>query len=256
MVAGISGVHTGPGATALTRMPRSARFVASALVNATMPALVVAVVQQLRGRLRGLDGRGVDDACAGRHVCGRGLAQPEHGVEVRLEHPVELLGGDAENAVRLRHLVGGVVHQHVDAAELVHRTLDYPHAVLLAADVTGDQHGLAPGLAHQFRRLLGISLFFVQIGQKEVGALAGEGDRDRPADAGVAPGDHRRAAGQPARTAVGPLAVVRFRSHPLATAGMVLLLAGQLVRSRVLRPRILLRVLVVRHAGNSLDRRP
>jgi hypothetical protein len=42
MVAGISGVQIGPGATALTRMPRPARFSASALVNATMPALVVA----------------------------------------------------------------------------------------------------------------------------------------------------------------------------------------------------------------------
>src|SRR5947209_4641459 len=32
--AGFSGVHVGPGATAFTRMPRSARFVASAIVKA------------------------------------------------------------------------------------------------------------------------------------------------------------------------------------------------------------------------------
>jgi hypothetical protein len=42
MVAGIRGVQIGPGANALTRMPFSARFAPRALVNATMPALVVA----------------------------------------------------------------------------------------------------------------------------------------------------------------------------------------------------------------------
>ena len=42
MVAGISGVQTGPGATSLTRLPLSASFWPNALVNATMPALVVA----------------------------------------------------------------------------------------------------------------------------------------------------------------------------------------------------------------------
>jgi hypothetical protein len=38
--AGFSGVHTGPGATALTRMPRSTRLLASALVKAWMAPLV------------------------------------------------------------------------------------------------------------------------------------------------------------------------------------------------------------------------
>ena len=38
--AGLSGVHVGPGATAFTRMPFSATFVASALVNALSAPLV------------------------------------------------------------------------------------------------------------------------------------------------------------------------------------------------------------------------
>jgi hypothetical protein len=38
--AGLSGVHTGPGATALTRMPLSIRFDASDLVNAWIAPLV------------------------------------------------------------------------------------------------------------------------------------------------------------------------------------------------------------------------
>ena len=39
---GLSGVQIGPGATALTRIPCSARSSASALVKATIPPLVVA----------------------------------------------------------------------------------------------------------------------------------------------------------------------------------------------------------------------
>ena len=38
--AGLSGVHTGPGATALTRMPRSSRLEASDLVNAWIAPFV------------------------------------------------------------------------------------------------------------------------------------------------------------------------------------------------------------------------
>ena len=38
--AGLSGVHTGPGATALTRMPRSSRLLASDLVKAWIAPLV------------------------------------------------------------------------------------------------------------------------------------------------------------------------------------------------------------------------
>ena len=40
-------------------------------------------------------------------------------VDVGLHHPVELLGGDVGDAAVLRHLVRGVVDQHVDAAELL-----------------------------------------------------------------------------------------------------------------------------------------
>ncbi len=41
-VAGISGVHTGPGATALTRTPRSISICASPCVNVTIAPFVVA----------------------------------------------------------------------------------------------------------------------------------------------------------------------------------------------------------------------
>ena len=42
MVAGISGVHTGPGATEFTRMPFSTRFWPSALVKLTIAPLEAA----------------------------------------------------------------------------------------------------------------------------------------------------------------------------------------------------------------------
>ena len=38
--AGLSGVHTGPGATQLTRMPRGSSWLASDLVNAWIAPLV------------------------------------------------------------------------------------------------------------------------------------------------------------------------------------------------------------------------
>ena len=38
---GLSGVHTGPGATAFTRMPRGTRWVASERVKAWMPPFVM-----------------------------------------------------------------------------------------------------------------------------------------------------------------------------------------------------------------------
>ena len=40
--AGLSGVHTGPGATAFTRMPRSSRLLASDLVKAWIAPFVAA----------------------------------------------------------------------------------------------------------------------------------------------------------------------------------------------------------------------
>ena len=42
IVAGMSGVQIGPGATVLTRTPFSARYCARPLVKLTIPALVVA----------------------------------------------------------------------------------------------------------------------------------------------------------------------------------------------------------------------
>jgi hypothetical protein len=150
-------------------------------------------------------------------------AEPEHGVHVGLEHAVELLGGDGGDAL-LRHLVGGVVHQQVDAAELVHGALHERLAVLLVGDVAGREHRRPAGLSHQPRRLLPVLLLGLEVGQHDVGALAGEGDRDGAADAGVAARDERAPAGELAAAAVGGLAVVGLRRQVALAARVLLLL--------------------------------
>ena len=88
------------------------------------------------------------------------------------------------------HLVGRVVDQDVELAQLRDRSLDQRPAVRFLGDVAGSQHGLPPRLAHDPGRLLGIGIL-VQIGDEDVGALAGEGQRHRAADAAVTTGDER-----------------------------------------------------------------
>ena len=70
IVAGISGVHTGPGATELTRMPFSASCAASPLVNVTIAALGRGVVEQVRRRAERLHRRRGDDADDPAGMCG------------------------------------------------------------------------------------------------------------------------------------------------------------------------------------------
>ena len=65
MVAGISGVHTGPGATALTRMPRY-QVLGKPLGEGDDGALGGGVARARLG-LVGFDRGGVDDARAGSH---------------------------------------------------------------------------------------------------------------------------------------------------------------------------------------------
>ena len=74
---------------------------------------------------------------------------------------------------------------------------------------------------------LRVRLLGRQVAEGDVRPLAREGDRRRPADAAVAAGDERLAAGQPARPAVSFLAVVRRRIHLARQPGPRLLLLGE-----------------------------
>ncbi|CAA9374762.1 MAG: hypothetical protein AVDCRST_MAG32-1075 [uncultured Nocardioides sp.] len=171
------------------------------------------VVEQLRRRGGRLDRGGVDDGGAGLHVRQRHLAQPEHRVEVRAHHPVELLGGDVGDPAGLRHLVRRVVDEDVDAAELLDGTIDERAARLLLREVPGHEHGAASGVLDQSSRLLRVLVLALQVGDDHVGALAGEGQRDRPADPRVTARDDRDLVGEPVVADVALLAVVRLVTH-------------------------------------------
>ena len=91
------------------------------------------------------------------------------------------------------------------AAELVDRGLRRAAAVGLVLQVAGHGDRLAAGLLDQLHDLLGVVLLLGQVGQHDVGALAGERDRGGAADAAVGAGDDGLAPGQAAGAAVGGL---------------------------------------------------
>ena len=97
----------------------------------------------------------------------------------------------------LRMLLGGVVHQDVEPAELFDRLLDGAPAKCLAADVAADQEALGAVLFDAALGFLGVLGFF-EIDDRHVGAFAGEVQRHRAADAAVAAGDERGLAREPA----------------------------------------------------------
>jgi hypothetical protein len=70
------------------------------------------------------------------------LGHPEVAVDVGLERAVPLLGGDVGDGLG-GVLEGDVVDEDVEPAELLHRALDHPTAVLLVGDLgaLGEESG-------------------------------------------------------------------------------------------------------------------
>src|SRR5690606_28116457 len=118
---------------------------------------------------------------------------------------------------------GSVVDENVEAAEGVDRATHQFLAELLILDVAGKQQRRAAGLLDPARGLSRV-LLLIEIGNRNVGALAGEGDGDSAADTGVAAGDERCATLEPARAAIGPFAVVGNRVHQGSLSRHVLVL--------------------------------
>ncbi len=109
------GGRSGPGATALTRMPCAPSSTAAARVWATTAAFGGAVVAVTRRRRQRLDRRHVDDRRAGTHDAGAGPRGPERRRQVAVDDVGELV-------IRHRRQVGhrlhaGVVDPDVEAAE-------------------------------------------------------------------------------------------------------------------------------------------
>ena len=123
--------------------------------------------------------------------------------------------------------------------------LDQLQAERLVAEVARHRDRLAAGGLDERHDLLRVGLFGRQVVQHQVGALAGEGDRDRAADAAIRAGDDGAAALKAAEPAIALLAVVGLRVHVAREAGRRLRLILEL-RLRILLRRVLHRVLVLR----------
>src|SRR5580698_3949082 len=67
----------------------------------------------------GVDGGGIDDGSAGRHVLECRLREPEHGIDIRLVGGVQLLRRNVKDRV-LRRLACGIVDKDVQATKLRH----------------------------------------------------------------------------------------------------------------------------------------
>ncbi len=109
---------------------------------------------------------------------------------VGAEGPLELLGIESSRRIVDLVLLGGVVDQDVDAAELLECALDRLPAEHLVADVALEQDRAAALVLDQARGLLGVVVLF-EIEDRDQRALARHRDRDRAADAAVAAGDDR-----------------------------------------------------------------
>jgi hypothetical protein len=89
-------------------------------------------------------------------------------------------------------LVGGVEHEHVESAERTPRLGDDVGGEGLVAQVAGEAHcPCGRPLADEFERGLRVLLLLGQVRDRDIGALAREGDRDGSTDAGVAARDQR-----------------------------------------------------------------
>ncbi len=84
----------------------------------------------------------------------------------------------------------GVVDQDVEPAERLHGLRDRGLAEFRIGDVARQQDAAAPFVLDRALGFVGV-LVLVEIGDRDVGAFAGEQHRDRAADAGIAAGDER-----------------------------------------------------------------
>jgi hypothetical protein len=128
-----------------------------------------------------------------------------------------------------RGLVGGVVHEDVDPAQLHNGLLDELATMLGRLDVARYENSLPPGLFNPARRLSRV-LILVEIGDQDFGALACEGDRNRPPDPAVASGDQSAFAPETTGSSIGLLTVIGTGVHGggLTRHGLLLLRKGGL----------------------------
>jgi hypothetical protein len=146
--------------------------------------------------------------------------QVEHGAEVDRQGSVPFGVGDVFDCMMGR-LHGGVVDEHIDAAEFVDSGGDGDTTVGRSAR-SGEQNGFPVCLFDPGLCVFGI-VMFIEVRDQQVGTPSSVGDGDRFADAAVTAGDDRPFARQAAGPWVGLFAVIGLR-HQLAFAAGNLLL--------------------------------
>ena len=82
----------------------------------------------------------------------------------------------------------GVVHQHVEAAELITRHIDQPASGVGVADIRLDVQNLGPAPAQLVERLLG-RVLFAHSANRQIESLVGQTLGDAEADSPRAAGD-------------------------------------------------------------------
>ena len=95
------------------------------------------------------------------------------------------------------HLMGGVVHEHVDPAEGIDCLLHQAAAMVSFGNVAWDEQALPASLLDQTLDL-GRVLVFVQVGNEKIRTLPREGDRHGASDAGIPAGQQNLRVLQPA----------------------------------------------------------
>src|SRR3954469_8342844 len=152
--------------------------------------------QEPDGAQAGVRGR-VDDGPAARleHVADLVLHAEERPAQVDGDHAVELVVGGLVKA--LVDADAGVVVGVVEAAVALDRLGDDALAVLAPRDVARDERRVAALVPDRLRRLLAVRAGALEVGDDHGGALLGEPDRARPANAARRARDEARPALQP-----------------------------------------------------------
>src|SRR5262245_60361349 len=131
-------------------------------------------------------------------------------------------------------LLPRVVHQDVESAELLDGLVDRLSTEVRIADVAAEKEAAGAVLLDEILGLLGVAVL-LEVGDRDVGTLLGEGDRDGATDAAVAAGDEGHAPIELAASAVllAPFGA-RLRLHPALDPGLVILLLRGTERLRFL----------------------
>ena len=140
-----------------------------------------------------------------------GFHQVKHRVDIGREGDLPLFVGDLLGAGECL-LVGRVVDQDIDLAELGDGCLDDGTAMPGILHITRHPHRLATGGLDQPAGLVGIHVLVI-IAHQDIRPFAGIGQGHGPSDAAIGAGDDRLATGKAPRPFVMRLAVIRARVH-------------------------------------------